>query len=73
MIYSASATVPIIWYGLYEMFVADGDNEIVKRKVRLGDSNYEFVEVVEGLNQGDRVVISDMNDFKNSQRVKIRK
>ena len=59
--------------GLYEMFVADGDNEIVKRKVRLGDSNYEFVEVVEGLNQGDRVVISDMNDFKNSQRVKIRK
>ena len=59
--------------GLYELFVADGDDEIVKRKVKLGDSNYEFVEVIDGLEKGDRVVISDMSDFKNSQRVKVRK
>lgn len=59
--------------GNYELFVADGDNEIVKRKVKLGDSNYEFVEVVDGLKPGDRVVISDMSDFKNSNKVKIRK
>lgn len=59
--------------GNYELFVADGDNEVVKRKVKLGDSNYEFVEVVDGLKPGDRVVISDMSDFKNSQNVKIRK
>lgn len=59
--------------GNYELFVADGDDQIVKRKVKLGDSNYEFVEVVDGLKPGDRVVISDMSDFKNSQIVKIRK
>ncbi|MCM1137663.1 MAG: HlyD family efflux transporter periplasmic adaptor subunit [Muribaculum sp.] len=59
--------------GNYELFVADGDNEIVKRKVKLGDSNYEYVEVVDGLKPGDRVVISDMSDFKNSNKVKIRK
>ncbi|MCM1255003.1 MAG: HlyD family efflux transporter periplasmic adaptor subunit [Duncaniella sp.] len=59
--------------GNYELFVGDGDNEIVKRKVKLGDSNYEYVEVVDGLKPGDRVVISDMSDFKNSNKVKIRK
>ena len=28
--------------GDYDLFVMDGDNEIVKRKVKLGDSNFEF-------------------------------
>ena len=59
--------------GNYELFVLDGDNEVVKRKVRLGDSNYEYVEVVDGLKPGERVVVSDMSDFKNSQKVKLRK
>lgn len=59
--------------GTYELFVLDGDDQVVKRKVRLGDSNYEYVEVIDGLRQGDRVVISDMSDFKTSQKVKLRK
>ena len=32
--------------GEYELFVQDSDNEIIKRKVQLGDSNFEYVEVV---------------------------
>jgi len=59
--------------GNYELFVHDGNNSVVKRKVRLGDSNYEYVEVVDGLKPGDRVVVSDMSDFKNSREVKLRK
>ena len=35
--------------GEYELFVQDSKDEIVKRKVQLGDSNFEYVEVVSGL------------------------
>ena len=41
--------------GEYELFVQDSDNEIIKRKVQLGDSNFEYVEVVSGLQPGDKV------------------
>lgn len=34
--------------GEYELFVQDSKDEIVKRKVQLGDSNFEYVEVVSG-------------------------
>ena len=47
--------------GEYDLFVCDSDKEIVKRKVQLGDSNFEFVEVISGLQPGDQVVVSDMN------------
>ena len=58
--------------GDYELFVLNGDNEIVKRKVKLGDSNFEFVEVIEGLKAGDKVVVSDMSDFKNKGKLKLK-
>ena len=56
--------------GDYDLFVVTGGNELVKRKVRLGDSNFEFVEVVSGLEPGDQVVVSDMSDYKNSNKLK---
>ncbi len=57
--------------GEYQMFVLTSDNELEKRPVTLGDSNYEFVEVVKGLSTGDRVVISDMSNYTNSNKLKI--
>ena len=51
--------------GEYELFVQDSDNEIIKRKVQLGDSNFEYVEVVSGLQPRDKVVVSDMSNYKN--------
>lgn len=59
--------------GDYQLFVVDGSDELVKRKVRLGDSNFEYVEVVSGLQPGDRVVISDMSQYKNKNKLKLRK
>ena len=56
--------------GKYELFVIDGD-ELVKRWVELGDSNFEYVEVLSGLKPGDRIVISDMNAYKGKKRLKI--
>ena len=54
----------IMWAGEYELFVQDSKDEIVKRKVQLGDSNFEYVEVVSGLKPGDKVVVSDMSSYK---------
>lgn len=57
--------------GEYELFVKQG-NELEKRKVRLGDSNFELVEVVSGLHPGEEIVISDMNTYKNKNKLKIK-
>ena len=46
--------------------------KIVKRKIQLGDSNFEFVEVVSGLNPGDKVVVSDMTNYKNKNKLKVK-
>ena len=58
--------------GEYELFVQDSDNEIIKRKVQLGDSNFEYVEVVSGLQPGDKVVVSDMSNYKNKNKLKVK-
>ena len=58
--------------GEYDLFVMTSDDEIVKRKVQLGDSNFEFVEVVSGLNPGDKVVVSDMTNYKNKNKLKVK-
>lgn len=56
--------------GTYELFVMNGST-LVKRKVQLGESNYQFVEVVSGLQPNDRVVVSDMSQYRNKSKLKI--
>lgn len=57
--------------GEYELFVVNGDR-VHKRKVRLGDSNFEYVEVVSGLEEGDEVIVSDMSPYKDKNKLKIK-
>lgn len=57
--------------GLYDMFVAE-NGKLNRRKVQLGDSNYDFVEVVSGIVPGDSVVTSDMTEFKSRSSVKLK-
>jgi HlyD family secretion protein len=57
--------------GAYDLFVVQG-NQLLKRKVHLGDSNFEYVEVVSGLEAGDEVVISDMSNYKEKNKMKIK-
>ena len=59
--------------GEYDLFVRTADDELTKRKVQLGDSNFEYVEVVSGLQLGDIVVVSDMSEYKNKNRLKLKK
>ena len=56
--------------GKYELFVRQG-NELVRQEVQLGESNYEQVEVLSGLQLGEAVVISDMGDYKNKRKIKL--
>ena len=58
--------------GEYELFVMTAEDEIVKRKVQLGDSNFEYAEVVSGLQPGDRVVVSDMSQYNNKTKLKLK-
>lgn len=58
--------------GSYELFVLDGST-LIKRKVELGESNYERVEVISGLKEGEKVVVSDMSQYKNNNNLKTNK
>ncbi|MDR3119474.1 MAG: HlyD family efflux transporter periplasmic adaptor subunit [Mediterranea sp.] len=58
--------------GEYELFVMNGEKELVKRHVRLGDSNFEYVEAITGLQQGDKVVVSDMSPYKGKDKLKVK-
>lgn len=57
--------------GNYDLFVVNGD-QLLKRKVQLGDSNFEYIEVVSGLEPGDEVVISDMVNYKDKNKLKLK-
>jgi HlyD family secretion protein len=57
--------------GEYELFVLNG-NQLLKRKVQLGESNFEYVEVVSGLQTGDEVVVSDMSNYQEKGKVRLK-
>lgn len=56
--------------GMYNLWVISG-NRAEKRQVELGQSNYQYAEVVSGLIQGDEVIISDMKKHKDKSTLKI--
>ena len=58
--------------GDYELFVLTSENELTRRRVRLGDSNFDYVEVRSGLEPGDQVVISDMKQFRERDNLKLK-
>ena len=44
----------------------------VRVNVKLGRSSVNTIEVVQGLNVGDKVIISDMSQFDSAERVRLR-
>jgi len=48
-----------------------GTTECVRTKVKLGRRSVRFVEVVEGLQVGDRVVLSDMSAYDSYDRIRV--
>ena len=58
--------------GNYYLFIRTSENELQGRNVTLGDSNFDYVEVISGLSPGEEVVISDMSDFKTKKKLSIK-
>lgn len=58
--------------GSYVMFVKTSDDTIERRTVSLGDSNFDYVEVISGIEPGEEVVVSDMSSYKNKKSIKLK-
>ena len=49
-----------------------GSAVLVPRKVKLGECNYDYIEVIEGLEEGEQVVVSDMSKYKGKEKIKVK-
>ena len=55
------------------LFRLDPDGKYAQRiSVKLGRSSVNTIEVAQGLNVGDKVIISDMSQWDNVDRVRLR-
>lgn len=57
--------------GEYDLFVRRGD-KLILTPVTLGDGNFEYVEVTQGLEPGDIAVVSDMHELKNKKKLTLK-
>ena len=57
--------------GKYNLWVVR-DGKAENRQVVLGESSYEYVEVVSGLAKGEKVIVSNMEQYKNKKSLKIK-
>ena len=54
-----------------ELFILEGDRAR-RRRVPIGLSNFDYVELAEGVRPGETVVISDMSDYEHLTEVVVR-
>lgn len=78
VIYASNDDVVRIPRGAYykgpgecRMFVRKGEG-LEARKVVLGESNYDYVEVVSGIAEGETVVVSDMKDYEKMDKIRLK-
>jgi len=55
--------------GKWIFVVSPNDSQAVKRNVRLGRRNNQFIEVIEGLELGEQVVTSPYSSYQEMQRL----
>lgn len=58
--------------GEYILYVRTSDSSIQQRKVNLGDSNADFVEVKHGLEEGEQVVVSNTDALNHRKKIKLK-
>lgn len=55
-----------------DIFVLKPNGKAERRTVKIGLTNFDFVEITEGVAVGETVIISDMSKFQNVQEVEIK-
>ncbi len=58
--------------GYKDMYVIRG-NKAFRATILLGDANFDHVEVVEGLQEGDEVILTDIEDKYTREEIRVRK
>lgn len=53
------------------VFVMDNNNEAHKRSIRIGRQNPSYYEVLEGLEEGERIITSSYEMYKNYELIEI--
>ncbi|WP_237275507.1 efflux RND transporter periplasmic adaptor subunit [Tenacibaculum ovolyticum] len=53
------------------VFVLNTENKAVKRTIKIGRENPFYYEVLEGLKEGDKVITSSYDDYKNVEELNI--
>lgn len=53
-----------------EVYIVESE-QAVKRRVRFGMVGQDYLEIVEGLESGDQVIISDMEEYQHLAKVKL--
>lgn len=48
------------------------DGQAEKRRVSLGESSYEYIEVINGLSKGEKIILNNMDEYKNKETIKIK-
>ena len=56
--------------GLFKL--TEGGNAAVRVPVRLGASSVNEIEIIEGLEEGDEVILSDMSRWDDTERVRLK-
>lgn len=64
---SAFTGVPV-----QDVFVLRKDGKAERRTVKIGLANFDYVEIKEGIQAGERVIISDMSKYKNAKELEIK-
>ncbi len=57
--------------GDYTLYIYKDEHTLVPRTIHLGDCNYDYVEVISGLEEGDSVVVSDMQRYKGKEKIRV--
>lgn len=58
--------------GKYQVFVFDSENRAVRRTVHAGDCNRDYVEILDGLLPGDKIIVSDTEQYNTKNKLNIK-
>ena len=58
--------------GTKQMVYVVNENKLVRKEVEFGASNFDYVEIINGLNAGDEIVLSDLDEIERYHEMKIK-